>query len=78
MTRIHTYFVTFEVNPTTSRQNLDTIYIYIYIYILSILLVDTTEKIFSSLSNKPSFRHKEQFGHYQGTKYTLINATNEL
>ena len=66
------------------------IYIYIYIYIvndewlpgfiiiISILLVDTTGKNFSSLLNKLSFRHKAQFGHYQGTKYTLINSTKEL
>ena len=33
---------------------------------------------FSSLLNKPSFRHKAQYGHYEGTKYTLINSTNEL
>ena len=46
--------------------------------IISLLLVDRTGKIFSSLLNKPSFRHKAQFGYYQGTKYTLINSTNEL
>ena len=64
------------------KNGVDYIYIrvdiYIYTYIISILLVDTTEKIFSSLLNKPSFRHKAQLGHYQGTKYTLINSTNEL
>ena len=49
-----------------------------FIIISDIISRHEWEDFFQVYYKNPNFRHKAQFGHYQGTKYTLINSTNEL